>query len=251
MENDTLSYLCRPWEAGYYQNIGMIWSCPPDVLVPIGAGADKYPLIYSVIWPWTDCRFVQFERDLSFPTKPCREKNMKDIEGVCSADVCKNKYALVLLIKKTQLHILRNIFVKCKWVACEHIFKRKSRSSVFSNKNAFGGSLLSGANYLKQNKQTANIAVRDWCTFDGRTWALFNVSCLIWSPQGAFVALLCSALFFLCFVVCVCMCVCEWRSEMICITAQECRVLAHTTQWGGGGGWFMLLKVNVIIKSDP
>ena len=128
----------------------------------------------------------------------------------------------------------------CKWVACEHIFKPKSRSSVFSNKSAFGGSLLSSANYLNQNKQTVNIAVRDWCTFDGRTWALFNVSCIIWSPQGTFVALLClvfsSALLVCVFggvCVCVCVCVCV-QAEMICMTAPESRVSAHTTQWRGG-----------------
>ena len=145
----------------------------------------------------------------------------------------------------------------CKWVACEHIFKPKSRSSVFSNKSAFGGSLLSSANYLNQNKQTVNIAVRDWCTFDGRTWALFNVSCIIWSPQGTFVALLClvfsSALLVCVFGgVCVCVCVCTSGDDLYDRTGESCVGTYNTVKgWRQRASWFMLLKVNVIIKSDP
>lgn len=79
----------------------------------------------------------------------------------------------------------------CKLVACEHIFKKSTKQevkciSVLSSKNAC-------TNLVKKQNKMLISHLGCALIFDGGTWALFNASCLIWSPQGR-------ALLFLCFV---------------------------------------------------
>lgn len=122
-------------------------------------------------WQWTFCRCVHINMSFS----------------CCSTNII-----------KVDLHFLQNIFANANLLHMNMFLRgrigsttQKENSYSISSKNVFTKfTVMYSFSKTKQTK--CNIPVGEWCTyFDGHTWALFNVSCLIWSPQGDFVGLLC------------------------------------------------------------